>query len=196
MEKTKSHSIFFIVLTLLLNESSDAQTIKEMYFDLPSDLIGQLIHPDEPIEKDRELRTKAVKVFDIKNGYLETKSGAHFAKFNRKDATPLFLIARGSYPEDGEGALIRAFQKEKKTGWEEVTKWYVPEIPMMVVDAFDKKKCGSKNPLSDSASGTYRYLLPSKGKVIRAVVNSDRAGNCTKDLFHLTFNGVKFELDY
>ena len=188
--------ILIVFLSLVIGAAAHAQTVEEMYYDLPSGLIGQLKQPDEPEEKSRKFRAEVIKIIDNENGYIETTGGTQFAKFIRKDSLSILLIARGSYPEDGTGPLVRVLQKNKKIGWKDVTTLYLPEIPLLVVDAFDRKKCHSKSPLSASASGKYRYLLPRNGKKIRAVVDSDRPWNCNADLFYLTFNGTEFEFDY
>ena len=77
------------------------------------------------------------------------------------------MISGGSYPEDGRATSIQVFSKDNKSGWSDVSKSYFPPIPMMVIDAFDKKVCKPKSLLSDSASGTFRYLLLRKGRVVR-----------------------------
>jgi|GEM_PF-4925906 len=169
-----------------------AQTVMDMFLEIPAPLLGVLENPDEPTEKTSDQKKKALSVTDLKNGYLATKSDVHIAKFNRRNGTPLLAVAGSSYADSGRGGQkLQFFAKNKSNAWEDLTAQIFPGIPDIVSDAIDAEKCRPKSRLSDSASGTYRYMLPRKGKSILAVTETDRQPTCNKTLFTLDWDGER-----
>lgn len=166
-------------LTCLVASSSVlAQTITEMYLDVPSDLVGLSPNLDAASKK------AAIKIADDKNGYMELtgEAGLQLAKFSRKHAKPILAVAGSSYADGGHGVENNlAFYEQESAGkWHKIA--LMSPLPDIVINALSRKAC--KLEVADSASGTFRYMLPKTGRVILAKVESD-VGQCAAPLFSL-----------
>ena len=177
-----------LAASFISSAPAQAQSVTEAYMEIPDSMIGYSEPPTSA-----EAKKSAIKTAKDKSGYLITKNGVEFAKFKRKQETPLFVVAGSSYAEDRLARLISAFAKDESGKWEDVTSSYLPKIPDMVVDALFSKKCRSKLRLSDSASGTYRFYLPEKKGPIYIQTESD-VSNCRAKLFKLKFDGNRFNM--
>jgi hypothetical protein len=186
----------------LLSTTALSQSIEEMYYEVPAALIGLPIDLEketgQPADKNldnesgREIRKSRIKTLDNKSGYLELKGGAdkQIAKFSLKGEAPVFVVAETSYADAGSLDNQLIFLTKNAGKWVDVTERWLPTIPGFVVDAFSRDKCGVE--ISNSASGTWRYILPRQGRTIRAVAESDVLTKpCKGDLFHLEFDSMK-----
>ena len=178
--------ICLTTLTLAFSATSYAQSIEEMYLDIPGDMLAL----NKDISKDE--KKKLIAEVDNKNGFIALKgeNAMELAKFVLKGEEPILAVAETSYA-DGRTLDKKLTLLTKKSGtWSDVTGRFVQDISGMVIDAFSKEKCGVA--VSDSASGTYRYKLPRKGRTIRAVAESDVLSKpCRGDLFHLEFEALR-----
>lgn len=193
----KCSILIFLLAVILLPNSGRAQSVLEMYLELPSEMLGRVNAPDEPANKDESFRRKVIDVNDNKNGFLSTKGRVHFAKFNRRKGTPILVVSGGSYAEDARKRRLEIFGKNKEGTWEDITKQYYQELPDVVVNALDKLACpkASKTDLTISASGSYRLMLPRTGTTIEAIIDSDRVPRCYAVLFKLQWDGQKFSME-
>lgn len=187
-------STYIVALSFLCSITSYGQSVLDMYLEIPASRLGQLGSPDSKPATSSAAKKKLLKTIDIKNGFLETHSRVQIVKFKSKLYGSILAVAGGSYAEDGRTKRIEFFSKSKIGVWVEVTNTLFTPIPDLVIDAIDTLKCGSRTNLSDSGSGSYRYLLPRKGRVIRAVVESERAKSCKVDLFTMSFDGIKLSM--
>lgn len=182
-----------IVCTLILlcsSNTSFAQSVEDMYLEVPGSMLG--------LKKDmtKAERKKQIAELDNKNGFLTLRgeNSMELAKFTLKGKEPVLAVAETSYADSRTMEKELTFLTKKSGGWTDVTAQYLPEIPGLVIDAFSREKCGVA--ISNSASGTYRYKLPRKGRTIRAVAESDvLVKPCKGDLFHLEFDAIRVAPD-
>ena len=165
---------------------SQAQSIEDMFLDVPGEMIG--------FKKgaDKEEKKKLISEIDNKNGFIALKSenDMELAKFTLKGEEPILAVAETSYADGNTLEKRLTFLTKVSGKWTDVTDRYLKEIPGLVIDAFSMQKCGVA--ISDSASGTYRYKLPRKGRTIKAVAESDvLLKPCKGDLFHLEFDSMR-----
>jgi len=161
--------------------AASAQSIDEMYADIPSERLGM------PKALDAAAKKKEIAVLDVKNGYISLRGdNLELAKFAKKTGGALLAVADTSYADARVMPKTLTFFEKTGNTWEDVTARYLPVIPDLVIDAFARQKCDVA--ISSSASGIFRYRLPRKGRTIRAIAESDALKKpCRGDLFHLEF---------
>lgn len=182
-------------------DAGDLPPVREIFTSIP---YGHLpivsSKTNQPLSKDEKL--KLIKVEDQKNGYLEifgnadtdAFGGAQLAGFKMKGGG--YLI--GLRAEFGDSSHHIAILTNEGETWNDVTKDVLPEITMEMVDKRAQEKIPEfkrkKRKLSDSASGTYAYVLPRRGTTIEVIVSSDSYTGKRVVLWHLPFDGRKFAL--
>ncbi len=166
-----------------------AQSVAEAYLGIPNDMVG---YPDgrNTEQKQADLKKNPPKKG---SGTLSISGEVQISKYKTKNGAPIFVVAGGSFAEDRLKRLASVFQLDEKGKWADVTDRYLPPLPEMVVNALFRKACKSKKSLTDSASGTYRYVLPSKKGPIKGFVESDVAV-CKRAIFKLSFDGYRFNM--
>lgn len=155
--------------------------------------------PQEFLPVPTEHRTKNVKIDDKKNGYLEA-AGAdavgdiQMAMFKKKDGTYLYALSYG-VGDSTDDFFVLGREGEH---WKDVTKDVMPALTNEMVDKRAQEKIPdfkkNNKKLTDSASGTYAYLLPRKGTTIKVIVSSDAYTGPQVILWRLKFDGNKFLL--
>lgn len=176
------------------------KTILDYYLDVPNEFI-QWVDPSGAKGSDgkmfgRSRRLKAIKLKDIKNGYMELKEddgsmGFELALFNSPDG-PLMGIVK-----EGISVQTVTFVKLAGQNWIDVTKDVFPEIPIEDVIKRYEEKIGDQKItptfLRQYAGSIYGVVLPRKGAVIKIRALVDEEGVYGKELFEMKFNGKKFE---
>ena len=187
-----------IATVVLWSPVALSQSIEDMYFDVPAALIGlqadlsKETGQDQGGEVSKEQQKARILKLDNKNGYMELKgeSGKQLAKFTVKGAGPILVMAETSYADGRTLSASLLFLTKRAGAWTDVTDEFLPKIPDLVINAFARDRCGVE--IADSASGTYRYFLPQRGRTIRAVAESDVLTKpCRGDLFHLEMDSLK-----
>lgn len=192
----------WIFCGLLFSTIASAKTnLEETFTNLPdSSLPITSSKTGKPLSKDE--KAKLIKTVDKKNGYLEAIgnqdtdafANAQMALFKKKDGSDLIGLTAHFGDKTNQ---IQFFLKEGET-WKDVSKEVLPEITNEMLDKRAQDKIPSfkkqQKKLSDSASGTYAYILPKHGTTIDVVVSSDLYHGKRIVLWRLPFNGEKFTL--
>ncbi|MFZ4713849.1 MAG: hypothetical protein ACOYL6_09070 [Bacteriovoracaceae bacterium] len=186
--------ISFLILSFQVSATSN---IVDLYLDLPNDFL-QLTHDSNGKAYTKQERLKAIKVKDIKNGYLHLKdpdsiSEYTLAIFRLKNGNQLLaLVSSGESVEH-----FQILQKLKKS-WKDVSDTFLPKTPdSFILSQYQRlfpsdKRFKNGDYIQGYAQSVVRYRLPQKGTTIEARTGIDEVGVYDKTLFHLDFDREKF----
>jgi hypothetical protein len=193
----KTLILLFFFLSFINAFASSTNSIVDIYLDLPSDYL-QLTHDSNGKPYTKNERLKAIKVKDIKNGYLHIKDPDSIGEYTlavfrlKQGGSIVALVTSGESVE-----TFKILQKDKDV-WKDASATYLPTMSdTFLLSSYEKsfptdKRFKNLDYLKGYAQSVVRYKLPQKGTTIEAYAGIDEAGIYGKPLFFLDFDRTKF----